>query len=122
MIVMINFLKEIWRNLFTVNDEVEGIDSMDMTNKIRKAARAQGRVQGVGFRFFVQTEAKKAKVTGWVKNENDGSVTMEIQGTPEQLATLEERIKKGNGFARVNQLDSTEIAVVAGESQFSINY
>lgn len=119
---MINFLKEIWRNLFTVNDEVEGIDSMDMTNKIRKAARAQGRVQGVGFRFFVQTEAKKAKVTGWVKNENDGSVTMEIQGTPEQLATLEERIKKGNGFARVNQLDSTEIAVVAGESQFSINY
>lgn len=119
---MINILKEIWRNLFTVNDEVEGIDTMDMTNKIRKAARAQGRVQGVGFRFFVQTEAKKARVTGWVKNENDGSVTMEIQGTPEQLTALEERIKKGNGFARVSQLDSTEIAVVAGESQFSINY
>ena len=119
---MMNFLKEIWRNLFTVNDEVEGVDSMDMTNKIRKAARAQGRVQGVGFRFFVQTEAKKARVTGWVKNENDGSVTMEIQGTPEQLAALEERIKKGNGFASVSRLDSDEIAVVAGESQFSINY
>ena len=119
---MINILKEIWRNLFTVNDEVEGVNSMDMTNKIRKAARAQGRVQGVGFRFFVQTEAKKARVTGWVKNENDGSVTMEIQGTPEQLTALEERIKKGNGFARVSQLDSTEIAVVTGESQFSINY
>ena len=119
---MMKLLKEIWRNLFTVNDEVEGVDSMDMTNKIRKAARAQGRVQGVGFRFFVQTEAKKARVTGWVKNENDGSVTMEIQGTPEQLTALEERIKKGNGFARVSQLDSTEIAVVAGESQFNINY
>lgn len=119
---MMNFLKELWRNLFTVDDEIEGVDSMDMTNKIRKAARAQGRVQGVGFRFFVQTEAKKSKVTGWVKNESDGSVTMEIQGTPEQLAALEERIKKGNGFARVSQLDSTEIAVVVGESQFSINY
>ena len=117
-----NFIKELWRNLFTVNDEVEGVNNMDMTGKIRKAARAQGRVQGVGFRFFVQTEAKKARVTGWVKNENDGSVTMEIQGTPEQLAALEERIKKGNGFAKVSQLESTEIAVVAGESQFSINY
>ncbi len=119
---MIDFFKELWRNLFTVNDEVEGIDNMDMTNKIRKAARAQGRVQGVGFRFFVQTEAKAAKVTGWVKNESDGSVTMEIQGTPEQLTALEERIKRGNGFAKVSQLDSSEIEVVAGESGFSIHY
>ena len=119
---MVEILKKIWKTVFTVNDEIEGVDSMDMTNKIRKAARAQGRVQGVGFRFFVQTEAKKAKVTGWVKNESDGSVTMEIQGTPEQLSSLEDRIKKGNGFAKVTQLDSTEIAAVVGESQFSINY
>lgn len=119
---MINMLKNIWRNLFVVNDEVEGVDIMDMSNKIRKAARAQGRVQGVGFRFFVQTEAKKAGVTGWVKNEDDGSVTMEIQGTPEQLAALEERIKKGNGFAKVNQLDSENITPVKGDSRFEIHY
>ena len=119
---MIDILKEIWRNLFTVNDVVEGVDSMDMTNKIRRAARAQGRVQGVGFRFFVQSEAKSAKVTGWVKNEGDGSVTMELQGTPEQLDALEERIKKGNGFAKVTQLDSSEIEVVSGENNFAIHY
>ena len=122
MIDMISILKNIWRTLFTTNDEVEGVDSMDMTNKIRKAARAQGRVQGVGFRFFVQTEAKKCHVTGWVKNESDGSVTMEIQGTPEQLATLEERIKRGNGFARVSSLESTDIAAVKGEIRFEIHY
>ena len=119
---MINIIKNIWRTVFTKNDEVEGVDSMDMSNKIRKAARAQGRVQGVGFRFFVQTEAKKCHVTGWVKNESDGSVTMEIQGTPEQIATLEDRIKKGNGFAKVRQFDSSDINTVSGESQFSINY
>ena len=119
---MFSVLKNIWRNMFVVNDDVEGVDPMDTTGKIRKFARAQGRVQGVGFRFFVQTEAKKAKVTGWVRNENDGSVTMEIQGTPEQLTALEERIKKGNGFAKVSNLDSEEIAVVSGESQFGIHY
>ena len=119
---MFDILKELWRNLFTVNDEVEGIDSMDMTNKIRKAARAQGRVQGVGFRFFVQTEAKKCRITGWVHNEADGSVTMEIQGEPEDIATLEDRIKRGNGFAKVSQLDSNEIEPVPGENNFKINY
>ena len=119
---MFNVLKNIWHNLFVIDDEVEGVDNMDMSNNIRKAARAQGRVQGVGFRFFVQTEAKKAGVTGWVKNEYDGSVTMEIQGTPDQLLALEDRIKKGNGFARVSQLDSEEIAVVSNESRFEIHY
>ena len=119
---MINILKNIWRVLFTKNDEVEGVDGMDMTGKIRKAARAQGRVQGVGFRFFVQTEAKKCRVTGWVRNESDGSVTMEIQGTPEQLETLLSNIKRGNGFAKVVQLDSSDIDVVSGETQFSIRY
>ena len=56
------------------------------------------------------------------KNENDGSVTMELQGTPEQLATLEERIKRGNGFAKVNQLDSSEIEVVPNETKFETRY
>ena len=95
---------------------------MDTTDKIRKFARAKGRVQGVGFRYFVQTEAKKLKVTGWVKNENDGSVTMELQGTIEQLDALESQIKKGNGFAKVNQFDSENISVVTGENQFAIHY
>lgn len=119
---MFDLFRELWRNLFTTNDEVEGVDIMDMTNKIRKAARAQGRVQGVGFRFFVQTEAKRAHVTGWVKNESDGSVTMEIQGTPEQITALEDCIKRGNGFAKVSQLDSYNIDVVSGESTFGIHY
>ncbi len=119
---MFNFFKNLWKNLFVMNDEIEGVDPMDTTDKIRKFARAQGRVQGVGFRYFVQTLAKKEKVTGWVKNEYDGSVTMEIQGTPEQLDALESQIKKGNGFARVSQFDTENISVVSGESQFSIHY
>lgn len=95
---------------------------MDMTNKIRQAGRAHGRVQGVGFRFFVQTEAKKRGVTGWVKNMDDGTVTMEIQGTPEQLQSLTDRISKGNGFAKVSQLDLENIDVVRNELKFGILY
>lgn len=95
---------------------------MDMTNKIRQAGRAHGRVQGVGFRFFVQTEAKKRGVTGWVKNMDDGTVTMEIQGTPEQLQSLTDRISKGNGFAKVSQLDLENIEVVSNELKFGILY
>ena len=119
---MINFIKKVWRTMFVVDNKVEGIDPMNMENKIRKAARAIGRVQGVGFRFFVQTEAKKCRITGWVKNESDGSVTMEIQGEPTDINELEARIKRGNGFCKVNQFDVSDIAVVRGEDQFSIHY
>ena len=94
----------------------------DTSNLIRKANRATGRVQGVGFRFFVYTEAKNIRVTGWVRNEDDGSVTMELQGTPEQIERLETRIKQGNGFAKVNQLEGSEIEIVKDERKFEIHY
>ncbi len=42
-------------------------------------------MQAVGFRFQAQHAAKHHRVTGWVKNEYDGSVTMEIQGTEQQI-------------------------------------
>ena len=47
---------------------------------VRKAGRAKGRVQQVGFRVFVRNSARDCGVTGWVKNMSDGSVTMELQG------------------------------------------
>lgn len=44
-----------------------------------------GQVQGVGFRWTAQIKARDAGATGWVRNEGDGSVTMELQGTDEQI-------------------------------------
>ena len=50
---------------------------------IRKHIRFWGRVQGVGFRYRAYHAANAVGATGWVRNEYDGSVTMEIQGTEE---------------------------------------
>lgn len=56
--------------------------------KKRITVRYEGRVQGVGFRFTVVRLAQDLQVTGWVKNEFDGSVSMTAEGSEEQLASL----------------------------------
>ncbi len=52
---------------------------------IRKRIVFSGWVQGVGFRWRARQAAQLFDCTGWVKNEYDGSVTMEIQGSEEQI-------------------------------------
>ncbi len=54
----------------------------------RITARYEGRVQGVGFRFTVVRLAKNLDITGWVKNEFDGSVSMTAEGEEDQLMAL----------------------------------
>lgn len=53
-----------------------------------------GRVQGVGFRYTAYYSATRHGVTGFVKNEDDGSVTMEAQGTPEAIMAMMRQIKE----------------------------
>lgn len=55
-------------------------------NKRRLAIRFVGEVQGVGFRWTSQRLANSIGLTGWVRNEWDGSVSMELQGTSTQIA------------------------------------
>lgn len=81
---------------------------------------AQGRVQGVGFRFFVQSQAQDLGVTGWVKNMHDGSVTMELQGDENAIAEMEKRIKKGNYFIRVDSFSLEPRDLVPDEVGFHI--
>ena len=92
------------------------------TDKIRKAGRAVGRVQRVFFRRFVQTEAKALGVTGWVKNMEDGSVTMELQGTAQIIEQLIEKIKKGKGRIKVTSLELSDLPVAEGEKNFVIKH
>ena len=56
-----------------------------MSNVVRKSIRFHGWVQGVGFRYRAIHAAKLYDATGWVHNEYDGTVSMEIQGTEEQI-------------------------------------
>ncbi|MBR4904484.1 MAG: acylphosphatase [Selenomonadaceae bacterium] len=92
----------------------------DTENIVRKAGRAVGRVQGVGFRVFVRNSAKDCGVTGWVKNMNDGSVTMELQGASAVIETLIDKIKTGRGRIKVNEFELSDLPVVEGEKSFAI--
>lgn len=91
---------------------------------IRKHIIVHGRVQGVGFRFITASIAASCKVTGWVRNEYDGTVAIEVQGAGHRVDLFMEEIKKGNRFARVDYLDVTEIPAVnaAKETQFRVRY
>ena len=90
--------------------------------KIRYFASAAGRVQGVGFRYFVQTNAMELDITGWVRNMDDGTVTMEIHGTDEQIEKLIGRIKKGSTFIKVKNMELTKLETIEQTEKFAILY
>ena len=89
---------------------------------VRYFGQAAGRVQGVGFRFFVQQNSLELGITGWVRNMDDGTVTMELQGLPERIDILEKRIRKGNYFIQVKSLEFQTLELVSGENDFHIRY
>jgi acylphosphatase len=80
----------------------------------------RGRVQGVGFRWFVEREAHILGIKGWVRNNHDGSVEVLAQGTRDQLAGLHSRLREGPRAARVDGVEVSEASPVAGMSSFRI--
>ncbi|MCY6370811.1 acylphosphatase [Clostridium ganghwense] len=81
-----------------------------------------GRVQGVGFRFFVNYTAVNFNLTGWVRNCDNGTVQMEVQGKEEEIRNFIEKIKKGNGFIRVEDISMKKIDVMKDEKSFKVKY
>lgn len=63
-----------------------------------------GRVQGVGFRWFVEREASTLGLSGWVRNREDGRVEVMATGTREQLAALYRKLHEGPRAARVDEV------------------
>ena len=86
---------------------------------IRKAFRFTGAVQGVGFRYRAQYAANGCRVTGWVKNEWDGSVIMEAQGTEEQINELLKLINEGS-YIRIDRMEYHEIPLDEKERGFHV--
>ncbi len=66
----------------------------------------KGRVQGVGFRWFVQNEAARIGLRGWVRNTDDGAVEVMASGTPEQLEDLVLALGRGTRGSRVDNIES----------------
>ncbi|MEM9065738.1 MAG: acylphosphatase [Planctomycetota bacterium] len=85
----------------------------------RLRLRFTGHVQGVGFRASTQGIARGFAVTGWVHNDPDGSVTMEIQG---EAAVIEEFLMEIDAQlgGYVHNTDRGDTAVLEGEAGFEV--
>lgn len=64
----------------------------------------QGRVQGVGFRWYVHREASELDLRGWVRNTEDGEVEVVAEGTAEDLAELRASLHRGPRGSRVDRV------------------
>jgi len=93
-----------------------------MAEKTVEARRfvVRGRVQGVGFRWFVEREAHILGIAGWVRNNSDGSVEVLGIGTRDQLSGLRSRLYQGPRAARVEDVEESEARAVAGLKTFRI--
>ena len=79
-----------------------------------------GRVQGVGFRWFVEKEAREIGVSGWVRNNDAGGVEVLASGTPDQIERLRKSLKQGPRAARVDEVQEIEVEQEHGEPSFRI--
>ena len=86
-----------------------------MSGVIRQVT-IRGRVQGVGFRWFVQREAAALGLRGWVRNTTDGQVELIASGDAEQIASLREALHKGSRGSRVDAVMEHELAESEGAS------
>lgn len=80
----------------------------------------RGRVQGVGFRWFVDHEARQLGLSGWVRNNLDGAVEVLAIGSQQQLEALRKKLEKGPRAARVDEVEETPAQPVAGLNTFRI--
>ena len=89
---------------------------------IRYYIIVDGRVQGVGFRFFFTMNARTLDLTGWVRNMDNGMVEMEVQGEESSIEKFIRNIKKGNKFIRVDELSQKKIKLLSEERTFTERY
>jgi acylphosphatase len=96
--------------------------AMTSTSNAPEARRflVRGRVQGVGFRWFVEHEAHVLGIAGWVRNNADSSVEVLAMGTRDQLAGLRSRLREGPRAARVDEVQEFEAKPVSGLTTFRI--
>jgi acylphosphatase len=73
----------------------------------------RGRVQGVGFRWFVREHARALRLAGWVKNLADGMVELEVEGAAENVAELMAHVAEGPDGAVVASVDDVQISAPA---------
>ena len=85
----------------------------------RLHARVTGRVQGVGFRYYVVSEAASFGLTGWVRNRRDGSVEVLAEGEKDKLTALVRALKQGSRSSIVHEVKQEWLDATAEFQGFS---
>ena len=88
-------------------------------SEVRKHMIFHGRVQGVGFRYTAKYLARSMNLTGWVKNEYDGSVQAQLQGKPEELDQIIQRLGQDR-YIELEGIDRRKIPLKEDEHLFEI--
>lgn len=81
----------------------------------------KGRVQGVGFRIFVQEKAQELNIQGWVKNLENRNVEVLAQGEKKSLDELLDHLRQGPAFSRVDFIDQQWLRLGNRYTGFRIN-
>jgi acylphosphatase len=79
-----------------------------------------GRVQGVGFRYFAQAAAAREGLHGWVRNLPDGAVEIAAEGDAEALERFERAIGHGPPLARVERFEIEDVGATGHDTGFSV--
>lgn len=86
---------------------------------LRQHMKISGRVQGVGFRYRAKYVASTLGLTGWVRNNWDGTVELEIQGSMEQMNRMLSLVNQGT-YIQIEDIKRTEIPLEESESGFHV--
>ena len=86
----------------------------------RLEATVRGRVQGVGFRYFVLRLAGREGLTGWVANQSDGSVRCVVEGPPEALDRIEAALRDGPPGAVVQAVQAVRMPATGQFDRFAV--
>ena len=86
---------------------------------VRRRYTITGQVQGVGFRYRARYAAQTLDLTGWVQNEDDGSVTLEVQGDPDKFPELFAMIQRSD-YVRITDIRQKDLPPDPWERGFSV--
>ena len=92
-----------------------------MGNRIRQEIQFTGYVQGVGFRYRTSHLAQRYGVTGWVRNEYDGSVCAELQGLPEEIDQIIQQLKQDR-YIDITGIQRRNLPVDEQERSFQVRF
>ena len=96
-------------------------DMLTKRKKVRKYIRFYGQVQAVGFRWRAMQAAQLYGATGWVRNEYDDSVSMEIQGTERQIDDVIAALDRGS-YIVIERMEVKKLEPVEDDNGFRVKY